>query len=712
MRNLCKINAVRQGNICYKNTMTSLRFIKGIGPKKAALFGKLGISQIEDLAFYFPRKWLDRRLDQEKDGLPYAVRQAVVCGETVYAKETYAAGGLVLFKVIIKRDCGGETEAVFFKRRARGFDVFGPMRRDFRIGSRVWLAGESDDPMFLTKMRVQEYYRDDDASAKKYHIGRIVPVYPLTEGITAKTMRETVAAALQLSAAGIGDFLPGRIRQKRALFERSEALRRIHFPENYFQLALARKRLIYEELLLFAIACAIRRRQIREIPKKFSYQIKRSLLTPFRKNLGFELTSGQKRAINDIFGDMRAETPMARLLEGDVGSGKTVVALSAMLLAAENGAQSAFITPTEILASQHYFTFEKFLKGTGAKFALLTGKTSASEKKKILEALSSGSLDIVIGTHALISGNVKFKNLRLVVVDEQHRFGVRQRAALRDKGNLADMLVMTATPIPRSLFLAMYGDLDISVIKEIPAGRKPVKTLETDEETAFEAVKEEASAGNRVYIVYPAIEESGNTELKAVKTEYEKICRRFPGFHAELLHGRMKSAEKRKAMENFSSGRTQILVATQVVEVGLDVPEATLIVINNAERFGLAALHQLRGRVGRGSRPSRCLIVCGSRTPESSERIEALLNCSSGFELSEKDIYLRGAGDIFTEEQHGDMGFRLADLSRDGHILRQAIEDKDEILSIDPELSAPDNAGIRRKLIEQYAEKWNLIDLS
>jgi len=692
--------------------MTSLRFIKGIGPKKAGLFGKLGINSIEDLAFYYPRKWIDRRPDKESNTPPYVVRQDVVCGEVVAARETYTAGGLVLFKVVIKNDRGGEAEAVFFKRRARGFDVFGSMRKDFRRGSRVWIVGESEENMFLTKIRAQEYYRDDDPTAKKYHTGRIVPVYPLTGGITAKLMRETVAAGLPFSIEGAGDFLPARIREKRALFDRAEALRCIHFPENYFQLASARRRLIYEELLLFALACAIRRRQIREIPKHFSYEIKRHLLTPFRRNLGFELTGGQKKAINEIFGDMRSPVPMARLLEGDVGSGKTVVALSAMLLAAENGAQSAFITPTEILASQHYFTFEKFLKGLEVRFELLTGSTPAARRKKILEGLACGEIDIVIGTHAILSDGVKFRNLRLAVVDEQHRFGVRQRAAMRDKGELADVLVMTATPIPRSLFLAMYGDLDLSTIKEMPAGRKPVSTLETDEETAFEAVNEEISAGNRVYIVYPAIEESGNAELKAVKTEYEKICHRFPGFKAELLHGRMKSADKKRTMDNFATGRTQILVATQVVEVGLDVPEATLMVINNAERFGLAALHQLRGRVGRGNRPSRCLLVCGSRTPEAAERLDALVNCSGGFELSEKDIYLRGAGDIFTEEQHGDMGFRLADLSRDGNILRQAIDDKDGILSIDPDLSAPENAGVRKKLIEQYAGKWNLIDLS
>ncbi len=691
--------------------MTSLRFIKGIGPKKAALFEKLGINAIEDLLFYFPRKWLDRRIEPEKRDLPFVKKMPAIRGEVVSTRDVYTASGIGIFKAMLKRDNGAETEAVFFKRRAREFDVFGQIRRDFRKRNVVWITGDSDD-IFSSTVRVQEYYLDGDESAQKCHIGRIVPVYPLTEGLTGKMMRETAATGVYMSADGIGDFLPARILAKRALFSRAEALRRIHFPENYFQLEMARNRLIYEELLLFAIACAIRRRQLREVPKHFSYEIRRTLLTPFRQNLGFELTSGQKHAINEIFDDMRSPVPMARLLEGDVGSGKTAVALSAMLLAAENGTQSAFIAPTEILASQHYFTFEKFLKGLNVRFELLTGKTTPSQKKKMLDSLASGEIDIIIGTHALLGEGIRFKNLRLVVVDEQHRFGVRQRAALRDKGELADMLVMTATPIPRSLFLAMYGDLDLSAIREMPKGRKPVLTLEADEETAIQAAAEEARKGNRAYIVYPAIEESGNADLKAVKTEFEKIKKRFPDISINLLHGRMKSKEKREAMEAFASGKTQILVATQVIEVGIDVPEATLIAINNAERFGLAALHQLRGRVGRGKKQGRCLLVCGSRTPDAEERINALINCSSGFELSERDIYLRGAGDIFTEEQHGDMGFKLADLSRDGKILMQAIDDKDEILSIDPGISAPENAGIRKKLIEMYAEKWKLIDLS
>lgn len=691
--------------------MTSIRFIKGIGPKKAALFSKLGLNNIEDLAFYFPRKWLDRRLEHEKENLTFVAKPPVICGKVISQRDVYAASGLAIFKAVLQTN-NGETEAVFFKRRARGFDVFANIRRDFKLGNIIWLTGDSDDPLFLTRIRVQEYYLVSDEQAQKKHINCIVPVYPLTEGLNAKYMREVMFAGLPLAVNGIGDFLPNRLLNKHNLFERALALYNIHFPKNYFQLISARRRLIYEELLLFTLACAIRRRQIREVSKNFSYDINKKLLTPFRKNLGFELTNSQKRVINEIFDDMQASTPMARLLEGDVGSGKTVVALSAMLLAAENGAQSAFITPTEILASQHYFTFEKFLKGLNIKFDILTGKTPIAKRNKIVKSLEDGSLDIIIGTHALLSEDIKFKNLRLVVVDEQHRFGIRQRAVLRDKGHMTDMLVMTATPIPRSLFLAMYGDLDLSIIKEMPIGRQPAKTLETDEETAFSAVKEEVKKGNKVYIVYPAIEENANAELKAVKTEFEKIKKRFSNYNVELLHGRMKSAEKKVAMENFAHGNSQILVATQVVEVGLDVPEATLMVINNSERFGLASLHQLRGRVGRGKKTSRCLLVVGSRTEDASERIEALINCSSGFELSEKDIYLRGAGEIFTEEQHGDMGFKLADLSRDKEILAQAIADKDEVLSIDPQMSAPENIGLRKKLAEQYAAKWNLIDLS
>ncbi|MDP2865304.1 MAG: ATP-dependent DNA helicase RecG [Elusimicrobiota bacterium] len=691
--------------------MPSIQFLKGVGPKKAELFGRLGLESLDDLLFYFPRAWEDRRLAAKKDPLPFLDPAPVIKGKIKAIRDLYTSSRLRIFKAVLETP-SGEAEASFFKRHSPRFDVFAPLRKDLKPGRTVWITGTPEDPLFLSRLRADEYYPDDDDRALRMHIGRIVPVYPLTEGLTAKFMREAVYEAVLAGAEAVGDFLPRELAAKRGLFARDLAARAIHFPENNFELVQARRRFIYEELLLMALAWAIKKRQTRSVLKGFSYDIKKNLLTPLREKLGFSLTAAQAHAINEIFADMRAPTPMGRLLEGDVGSGKTVVALSAMLLAAENGGQSVFAAPTEILAEQHLLTFEKFLKGLDVRFALLTGRLGAGARKKVLADLAEGKIDILIGTHAVISEGVKFRNLRLAVVDEQHRFGVRQRAALRAKGNKADMLIMTATPIPRTLFLALYGDLDLSVIKEMPPGRKPVKTTEAAEEVAFLAAADEVAKGRQVYIVYPVIEETQAEDMKSVKAEFVRLKAFFKGRRVDMLHGRMPGELKKRVMEDFSAGRTDVLVATQVIEVGIDVANATLMVINNAERFGLASLHQLRGRVGRGQWDSRCLLVARVRAGDSADRLRALVQSSNGFELSEKDIYIRGAGEILGTRQHGDMDFKLADMSRDKEILEMAIEDREALLAADPDLVKKENAGLRRKLSDLYAARWNLIDLS
>ena len=696
-------------------TKNSLQYLKGVGPAKAKLFEKLEISTLTDLLHYYPRTYQDRRLNQPPND--YNSSQLTVFKGRVLNGREVPARSVLIFKAVLEDEKGRQIECTWFKKRMFGrfrFDPFYQLKKDFKINAEVWVIGrpENRNNFFGDKINVEEYYPVSDPQCA-LHAGRITPVYALTEGLTNKQFRQFMHEALQTDTLNKEpEILPPSLLQKRKLLGSAQALKGIHFPGSLTELDAAKARLAYEEFLLLATAWGIKRTQSKVLEKGYRYTLKRTLLTPFRQNLGFDFTNSQKHVINEIFRDLQSPRPMNRLLQGDVGSGKTVVALSAMLLAAENGYQSALMAPTEILAEQHFITFGKLLKSLGVKTAILTSSTKAAAKKKILKELAEGKIQIIVGTHSLIQDDVQFANLRLAVIDEQHRFGVRQRSLLKEKTAKLDLLTMTATPIPRTLALAFYGDLEVSTISELPPGRQPIKTESATEKLAFMRVAQEVQNGRQAYIVYPLIEESEKISAKAVSEEFEKLKTVFPQFKLAMLHGQMSQEEKEAVMADFAAHKTDILVATPVIEVGIDVKNATVMVIENAERFGLASLHQLRGRVGRGEHESYCILVPQHAGSVAKERVDIICRTSDGFKIGERDMQLRGPGEILGTRQSGELEFKAGDFFKDRDILTWAIQDRDELLSQDPSLSQPQHALFKARLIELYEKNWHLIDLS
>lgn len=694
--------------------MSSIEHLKGIGPAKAKLFERLGISSVADLLHYYPRTYQDRRENAAAELNPPSL---TVFKGKVLRTQLIPARSVLIFKAFLADEKNNQIECTWFKKRsfrAFRFDPFALIKKDFKTNAQVWVIGrkENRNHFFDHKITVEEYY-PAAAPDSAWHAGRITPIYALTEGLTNKQFRLFMQEALhEAEAAGEPDILPPALSEKRKFLGSSQALRAVHFPNSLAELENARARLAYEEFLLLATAWGVKRTQTKAVAKGYTYEIKKHLLTPFRQNLGFEFTNSQKKVINEIFADLQSPLPMNRLLQGDVGSGKTLVALSAMLLAAENGYQSAIMAPTEILAEQHYLTFQKILKKLKVPVAVLTSSTKTPERRKILAALADGSLCVVVGTHALLQEDVRFKNLKLAVIDEQHRFGVRQRGLLKEKTAKLDLLTMTATPIPRTLALAFYGDLAVSTLTELPPGRRPIATQQADEYQANHLVAQEVQKGRQAYIVYPLIEESENISAKAVSEEFEKLKKIFPQFKLAMLHGQMSRTEKENVMKDFAAHKTDILVATPVIEVGIDVPNATVMVIQNAERFGLASLHQLRGRVGRGQYDSQCILVAQHKGSVARERLRIICDSCDGFKIGERDMQLRGPGEILGTRQSGELEFKAGDFFKDRNILQWALDDRDELLRDDPLLQKPAHAAFKARLQELYQKNWHLIDLS
>ena len=693
----------------------TLQRLKGLGPAKAKLFEKLGISTLTDLLHYYPRTYQDRRPDEKPND--YNSNSLTVFKGRVLRTQEIPARSVLIFKAFLENEQGRQIECTWFKKRSFGrfrFDPFGPMKKDFKLNAEVWVIGRQEDRnnFFGNKITVEDYYPATDPLSA-LHAGRLTPIYSLTEGLTNKQFRLFMHEALQTEALQTEpEILPPALLAKRKLLGSTQALRGIHFPAGLAELDAAKARLAYEEFLLLATAWGIKRTQTKILEKGYSYEIKRTLLTPLRQNLGFQFTNSQKHVINEIIRDLQSPRPMNRLLQGDVGSGKTVVALCAMLLAAENGYQAALMAPTEILAEQHFITFEKMLKALGVKTAILTSSTKAAAKRKILKEQQEGTIQIIVGTHSLIQEDVKFANLRLAVIDEQHRFGVRQRAQLKEKTAKLDLLTMTATPIPRTLALAFYGDLEVSTLTELPPGRQPIQTEAATEKLAFMRVTDEVAKGRQAYIVYPLIEESEKISAKAVSEEFEKLKTVFPQFRLAMLHGQMTQEEKEAVMADFAAHKTDILIATPVIEVGIDVKNARVMVIENAERFGLASLHQLRGRVGRGEHASYCILVAEHAGSIAKERVDIICRTCDGFKIGERDMQLRGPGEILGTRQSGELEFKAGDFFKDRDILTWAIEDRDELLTQDPALVQPAHRLFKQRLIQLYEKNWHLIDLS
>jgi ATP-dependent DNA helicase RecG len=653
-----------------------VQFVKGVGPQRAEALAREGVSTVEDLLFHLPMRYEDRsqrvRIADLRAGMKVSVAGTVTVAGLRRARR------MSLYEIRLE-DTTGRLKALWFNQ---------PFLKDvLPRGAHVVLYGTVEPDAYGSRqlmMSSPQYERLETADAPSVHTGGVIPIYEKLGPLTGKPLRRVLLGLAEAIPDDLPDPLPPEVRDRLQVTSRAEALRRAHRPAEGDLLGLlnaarspAHRRLILEEFFLFQLGLALRRQARQERPKRAAFQVTDATREAVKRILPFHLTGAQKRVLREIADDMRSPHPMNRLVQGDVGSGKTMVALLSMVIAVEDGYQAAFMAPTEILAEQHYLTFKRLLARCPYQVGLFTSASKGKERAQAAEALASGRVQIAVGTHALIQQEVAFHRLGLAVVDEQHRFGVLQREDLRRKGGEVDVLVMTATPIPRTLALTAYGELDVSVVDERPPGRTPIRTFHrpaSDRRAIVEEVRRALAQGRQAYVVYPLVEESEKLEdVKAATQMAEEWRAALPEVAVGLLHGRLKGHEKEQVMSTFHRREVQVLVATTVIEVGVDVPNATVMVIEHAERFGLAQLHQLRGRVGRGAGASTCVLVTHGRlSDEARARVEVLTRSDDGFAIAEKDLALRGPGDFFGTRQSGLPRLRVGDLLRDGDLMALA----------------------------------------
>ncbi len=683
---------------------TAIEYLKGVGPQRADVLKKeLGVFTCGDLLFHFPFRYIDRTKfhrirDIQTEGEQYQIKGILRRLETVGEGRAKRLTGTL-------RDETGSIELVWFQ-------AVQWLERSLHVGKEYVVFGRAaafNGRFNFTHPEMEEVTAENTQSARTFD-----PVYPSTDkltqkGLDAKGLRKLLRTLLDgLARTEVPETLPDFMLESYRLTPRWEALQKIHFPENQQELDAATRRLKFEELFFLQLRLLQIRRRRKDAARGFVFDKIGDCFNRFyHEKLPFELTGAQKRVIREIRTDLAAGQQMNRLVQGDVGSGKTVVALMAMLMAIDNGYQACLMAPTEILAQQHFFNITDLVGDLGISVGFLSGTVKGKKREAILEELAAGTMHIVIGTHALVEDWVVFQKLGLVIIDEQHRFGVEQRAALWKKGAglPPHVLVMTATPIPRTLAMTLYGDLDASVIDELPPGRKPITTIHKTEQHRLRVqgfMREEIAKGRQVYVVYPMIEETEKADMLNLMAGYEALSRDFPApeYQISIVHGKMKAADKDYEMQRFVRGETQIMVATTVIEVGVNVPNASVMVIENADRFGLSQLHQLRGRVGRGAEQSYCVLVTGFKlSADARERLQTMVQTNDGFVIAETDLRLRGPGNMEGTQQSGMLRFLLADLGRDGQILTAAREIAARILEADPNLMAPEN----RRLLEHLA---------